>query len=239
MTTELYQGYRLRTAAPWSDEAKHQLLEVLQCARRKGDGGLGGRRQIIPAQIDGIGRVIVKQYTRGGVFRHFVAERYLRWGPTRPEAEFAILDEVRAFGGMAPEPLASIDRGGPFYRAWLVTREIEQHATLAELSRHDDDRVRLLLDEVVRQISILIEQRILHVDLHPGNVVIDAFNKVYLLDFDRAYRYQGGGNRLRDRYLHRWRRAVIKHGLPDVLAEYVCMGLRRDFTAVAQGMGSP
>ena len=230
---ELYRGYRLHTAGTWSDAAKEQLFESLHCGRSKGDGGLGGRAQVGRLTLAGIGPVVVKQYTRGGLFRLLVAERYFKWGPTRPEAEFEILATIRALGGMAPEPLAWIERGRPFYRAWIITREIEHHTTLADLSRHDDDRARRLLDEVVRQISLLIEERILHIDLHPGNVVIDAGDKVYLLDFDRAQRYVGTRNSLRDRYLHRWRRAVIKHGLPDVLAEYVCLGLRKNFTECA------
>lgn len=230
MTTEMVHGYRLHAVGTWSEKAKDELIEVLRRTRGRSHGGLAGRAPIVRATLDGLGAVVVKQYTRGGLFRYLVAERYFRWGPTRPEAEFAILTGVRSIGGMAPEPLAWIDRGSPFYRAWLVTREIEHHATLAEISRSDEDRTRQLLDSVVRQIEILIEQRIFHVDLHPGNVVIDRDNTVFILDFDRARRFIGTRNALRDRYLHRWRRAVIKHRLPDILAEYICLGLRRNFT---------
>ncbi|MFM1849135.1 MAG: hypothetical protein RL417_2609 [Pseudomonadota bacterium] len=235
---ESVSGYRIHTATPWSDRAKEQLLTVLARGRRKGSGGLSGRAQVVRVELEGIGPVVVKQYTRGGIFRYLVADRYFRWGPSRAEAEFAILTGVRGLGGMAPEPLAWIDRGSPFYRAWLVTREIEHNSTLAELSRTDEERVRHLLDEVIRQISILIEQGILHVDLHPGNVVIDRTNTVYLLDFDRAHYFSGNRNSLRDRYLHRWRRAVIKHGLSDLLAEYVCLGLRRNFVESAAPGGT-
>ncbi len=237
MTTEQFHGYRLHTVGMWSEKAKGELIEILRRSRGRSTGGLSGRAQIVHATLDGLGPVVVKQYTRGGLFRYLVAERYFRWGPTRPEAEFEIVTGVRALGGAAPEPLAWVDRGSPFYRAWLVSREIEHHATLAEISRADDDRTRALLDAVVRQIEILIEQRIVHVDLHPGNVVVDKNDTVYILDFDRAHRFVGSRNTLRDRYLHRWRRAVIKHRLPDVLAEYICLGLRRNFSDEPVGDG--
>lgn len=229
MTTERFHGYRLHTVGSWSERAKDELIETLRQTRGRSTGGLAGRAPIVRTTLDGIGPVVVKQYTRGGLFRYLVSERYVRWGPTRPEAEFQILTGVRALGGAAPEPVAWVDRGAPFYRAWLITREIEHHTTLAEISRHDDDRTRTLLDAVVREIEILIEERIVHVDLHPGNVVVDKNDRVYILDFDRAHRFVGSRNALRDRYLHRWRRAVIKHRLPDLLAEYVCLGLRRNF----------
>jgi 3-deoxy-D-manno-octulosonic acid kinase len=73
---------------------------------------------------------------------------------------------------------------------------------------------------------LLIQHRILHVDLHPGNVIMDAAGKVYLLDFDRGKVYHGDRQKLKNRYLTRWQRAVNKHGLPEFLAEMLRAGLK-------------
>jgi aminoglycoside phosphotransferase (APT) family kinase protein len=106
---------------------------------------------------------------------------------------------------------------------------------------------------------MLILNGIKHVDLHPGNVLVDGTGQVFLLDFDKAFFILNDENspfllslkeqahapdsqnmlssreimrevlflrRLRDFYLRRWRRAVIKHGLPDYVSETMCLRLR-------------
>ena len=78
---------------------------------------------------------------------------------------------------------------------------------------------------VIEQISLLIQNDLLHVDLHPGNAVIDAAGKVYLLDFDKGRVYHGSRQNLKDRYLARWQRAVNKHGLPEMLTDILQAGL--------------
>lgn len=79
---------------------------------------------------------------------------------------------------------------------------------------------------VITQISSLIQNQILHVDLHPGNVVADTAGTVYLLDFDRGKVYHGTRQQLKNRYRTRWQRAVNKHGLPKILTEMMQNGLK-------------
>ena len=82
------------------------------------------------------------------------------------------------------------------------------------------------MHSVIEQISALIQNDILHVDLHPGNVLVDAAGKVYLLDFDKGSVYHGNRQKLKNRYITRWKRAVNKHGLPKFLAEMMQNGLK-------------
>jgi predicted unusual protein kinase regulating ubiquinone biosynthesis (AarF/ABC1/UbiB family) len=65
----------------------------------------------------------------------------------------------------------------------------------------------------------LAENRILHVDLHPGNILVDTRPQVYIIDFDKAVTTAYHSSKLRQRYIRRWRRAVIKHELPLFLHE--------------------
>jgi 3-deoxy-D-manno-octulosonic acid kinase len=81
----------------------------------------------------------------------------------------------------------------------------------------------------MKQLYLLIEEGIYHVDLHPGNVLVDNNHNVYVIDFDKARCWTGPKNELRDLYLHRWRRAVIKHNLPETLSEIACLHLRYNF----------
>ena len=186
---------------------------------------LGGRTSVTPIQLDGIGSVVIKHYRRGGLMRYFLKRRYLKFGKTRAQREFEMLDIVGALGINVPEPIAYAHRGRLFYQAWLVTREIHQPLSLARLSLQDERKSGAAMQSVIEQISALIQNDILHVDLHPGNVVVDNAGKVYLLDFDKGRVYQGNRQKLKNRYLTRWQRAVSKHELPNMLSDILRTGL--------------
>jgi 3-deoxy-D-manno-octulosonic acid kinase len=65
------------------------------------------------------------------------------------------------------------------------------------------------------------------VDLHPGNVLVDSNSRVYLIDFDKARYSYLNKDKLRVKYISRWRRAVIKHRLPESLWEMMSSELRK------------
>jgi len=186
---------------------------------------LGGRTSVTPAKLDGIGSIVIKHYRRGGLMRYFIKRRYLKFGKTRAQHEFELLDIVGTLGIKVPQPIAYAYRDRLLYRAWLVTREIHQPLSLARLSLQDEKKTGTAMESVIEQISSLIQNNILHVDLHPGNVVVDAAGKVYLLDFDKGSVYHGNRQKLKNRYLTRWQRAVAKHRLPGMLTEMLQAGL--------------
>jgi tRNA A-37 threonylcarbamoyl transferase component Bud32 len=203
-----------------------ELVSLISMPPQEAASELSGRASITYADLRGVGKIAIKYYMRGGVFGKFITRRYLKLGKTRGELEYEFLEKVLRLGIKAPTPLVYADKGGLFYYAWLVTRVIPDTISLADLSLRDEDRASRLLLELVRQISILIRAGIWHVDLHPGNVLVDPSDNLHILDFDKAEEFTGRDYELRDRYLFRWRRAAIKHKLPDVLTEIVCLGLR-------------
>ncbi len=180
---------------------------------------LDGRTPVTPVQLDGIGSVIIKHYRRGGLMRYFIKRRYLRMGKTRGQREFELLSLAGYAGLNVPQPVAYAYRGRLFYAAWLVTRAIREPMSLARLSLQDKEKTRAAVRATAEQIALLIQNNILHVDLHPGNVVIDDRRQVYLLDFDKGRIIRGRREKLRSRYIARWQRAVVKHGLPEFLAQ--------------------
>jgi 3-deoxy-D-manno-octulosonic acid kinase len=139
-----------------------------------------------------------------------------------------MLQKVRNLGVNAPEPIAYAYRGGFIYKAWLVTRKISQQQTLAELSCVNEKCARIAMNEILLQVSILINNNILHADLHPGNVLVDSSDRVFIIDFDKARVSRWDRNKLRDKYVMRWRRAVTKYGLPDMLSEMMSAGLLKN-----------
>lgn len=223
LSTRRVGRYRCRVVVDLPDGELRGLIGVLggaPPARRvlSASSVLGGRAVILRYLLPTVGEVIIKEYRRGGMLRFIRRRYYVRNGTPRPERELNSLLAVRAEGVNAPEPVACFCRGGLLYQGWLVTRFIKGRGLL-DACLADTGAAHRLVDELVRQVQVLVRHRIVHIDLHPGNVHVDDSGAVYLLDFDRAIVVHGTDEELRQRYDVRWRRAVEKHRLPPVLAE--------------------
>lgn len=227
--TKTYDSYHFGSASDLTDQQLKQLIISFNMPTNTVDSVLGGRGSVAIVHLEWIGSVVVKYYTRGGLVRYLVKRRYLRRGKTRCQIEYEVLQKVRDLGVRAPEPIAYAYRGGLFYKGWLVTKKINEQQTLAQLSCADEEHANTVMKELIDQVSILINNNILHVDLHPGNVLVDSSDRIFLIDFDRASISQTDKNRLRDYYLVRWRRAVSKHRLPEMLCEILCAGLDKNY----------
>lgn len=214
-----YDSYHFGSPSHIANQQLKQLIRLFNLPKHTINSALGGRTSITAVRLEGIGYVVIKHYRRGGAIRYLIKQRYLKCGKTRCQNEYELLQKVRSLGINAPEPIAFAYRGHLFYQCWLVTREIKDHQTLVQISFSNEEQARMVMKEVVKQVSMLIKNKILHVDLHPGNVIVDNQNRVYLLDFDKGGVFSKGKNILRDRYLRRWNRAIQKHGLPEMLSE--------------------
>jgi 3-deoxy-D-manno-octulosonic acid kinase len=220
-------AYRIGTNRRLSPEHIGQLAGVFGQPTLNSTSILGGRTAVSTIHLNDLGSVVIKHYRRGGWLRRLVTRTYLRWGRPRCRIEFDMLQEARRLGIRAPEPIAFAYKGRIFYRCWLVTREIQIRSSLAELSRSDPRAALEVLPRVAEQISRLIEHRIWHVDLHPGNILVDDQSKIHLIDFDRARHVRWDRARLHGRYVNRWKRAVSKHGLPPQLTRNLVTALAR------------
>ncbi len=220
MSTETYQSFEIGSAEKLSGKQKQSLVHEFQRPPEAARGCLSGRIRPCNIFIEGIGQVVVKHYFRGGILGNLNRRTYLKIGKTRSAAEFETLVHVRSIGVSAPEPVAfAFRKKRPvFYHAWLVTKEIQASETLADLSRTDPARAEAILKKAGEQVKRLIENGVMHVDLHPGNVLVDGNSCVYVIDFDRAKTGIKNRQNLAGLYLSRWRRAVVKHGLPEFMA---------------------
>jgi 3-deoxy-D-manno-octulosonic acid kinase len=214
-----YNSYHFGSVSDIDDQQLNQLIALFNLEKKSVNSALAGRTSNTVARLEGIGSVVIKYYRRGGAIRYLIKKRYLKCGKTRSQVEYELLQKVRSLGINAPDPVAFAYRGRLFYQCWLVTREIQYHQTLAQLSRSNQEQARMAMKAVIRQVSMLIKNKILHADLHPGNVIVDNQNQVYLLDFDKGGIFHGNKNTIRTRYLRRWNRAIQKHGLPEILSE--------------------
>lgn len=180
------------------------------------NNGLEGRGSVSFFRSGDGTRAVVRQYRRGGLVRYISSSAYIKSGKYRCEAEFDILLKLREIGVRVPEPLVWAVRGHRIYRCWLVTREIPDAYTLSTI--RDEEQLCQAIQETIQQIQLLVKNRILHVDLHPGNVLVNQ-DGAYLIDFDKAGHTEKTAESLTDFYRERWVRAVRKHNLPDILAD--------------------
>jgi len=213
----VYGSYRFESSFNLTDEHLAQLISIFKTPTQAADTTLAGRVSAFATRLTGIGPVIVKHYRRGGVLGHFVRRTYLKWGITRCQVEYSHLKNARNSGISVPEPIACAYKGHLFYQAWLITREITNQQSLASLSSQDEKRTEAAQKKLIDQIVNLIDNRIYHIDLHPGNVLVDSENRIFIIDFDKAHYYRKGKTNLQRKYIQRWNRAVKKHKLPETL----------------------
>ncbi len=217
-------SYRLGISEELTNSDIIALIDLFKSGINGLKKGLSGRGDIVAIDFENGCRGIVKQYRRGGFVRHLVKEYYFKTGQSRCEAEYQILNEVGRLGGAVPEPIAWATTGNLFYKGWLVMKEIENSSSLADYCHENPDKRYDMLEKTVVQIRLLIEKKVLHVDLHPGNVLVSN-NQVYIIDFDKAEIKAWDTEKLKAFYLQRWRRAVLKHGLDMGMLKYLTANL--------------
>lgn len=226
VSDSLYSGFRVGLSGVLTMEEFRPVLNV--AAGQQGVDNncpsehvsvLGGRTPVTMVEIPGKADAVIKQFFRGGLLGFFVKDRYLKlWGPSRACMEFVMLKRAAQMGVNVPEPLGFAEQGRFCYRCWLVTRQIPGATTLAALSVADENRAARLMPQVMEQVDLMARHGMFHADLHPGNLIIDPNNKVWVIDFDKAGVKNSTSDILFMRYQARWNRAVGKHGLPEQLS---------------------
>lgn len=212
-----YKSYSFGSLSELNQHQLETLVKIFSKPINETDEILGGRGAIGKTNLEGIGPVVIKYNTRGGLVRLFVERTYLKIGKTCNRIEFEQLINASKFGVNVPEPVAFATKGPLFYRGWLVLKEIKNSETLAAVSLKNESRIHKLSNEITRQISILINSGLYHVDLHPGNILVTDNDQIFIIDFHKARMFYGSKQKLMNKYYARWKRAIKKHGLPELL----------------------
>lgn len=215
--TQKYESYSFGSLTNLNNIQLEALVRIFDKPNVETDAVLGGRGAIKRINLEGIGPVVIKYNTRGGLVRLFVERTYARVGKPCNRIEFEQLINASKIGINVPEPVTFATKGLFFYRGWLVLKEIKNSKTLVEVSLKDETRVGKLLNEIKRQIDILINSGLYHVDLHPGNILVTCDDQIFIVDFHKARMSYGSKQKLQKKYSSRWKRAVKKHGLPETL----------------------
>jgi len=137
---------------------------------------------------------VLRHYRRGGVPGKLVRDRYLWIGLrlSRPCWEWRLLDSLYKEGLPVPQPVAArVVRAGLFYRGDLITRRIPGAHSVAE--RVAAGRAAgIPWVAIGRCIRRFHQAGICHADLNAHNVLLDAADAIYLIDFDRGTRRESG-----------------------------------------------
>ena len=176
----------------------------------------GGRGGAFLLSVGKGPRAVLRWYRRGGAFRRVLRDLYFGWRP-RPILELSLTEEARRRGVATAEVLgARVDRVGfGFYRGVIVTRAIEDAATLAEVLLRPS--VATERDAVLRAVAAAIrtmhERGVHHRDLNVANLLIVRDRgdvRAHLIDFDRAQVRREVPARVRRRALRRLDRSLAK-----------------------------
>lgn len=157
-----------------------------------------GRARLRGLRLSNGDTVLIRPYRHGGLFRHLLRGIFLGW-PPRPFRELAITEEVRRRGIPTVEVLGACVRRvwGPFYRGWLVTRQLNGGEDLWTAVR--DGLVhragaKKVFDAVASSLRELHRQGIYHRDLNLKNILVRCESEGvtgYIIDFDRATLFLG------------------------------------------------
>lgn len=151
-----------------------------------------GRAEVIYFSHESI-KMVLKHYFRGGLVASIVKDKYLGFDieKTRAFKEWRLLKKMQKLGLPVPEAVAArVDKGLFYYRADLITKEIENVKTLAEILS-----AQLISSECWKKIGACIKifhhQDIYHADLNARNILLTHSEsepcEVYLIDFDNSY----------------------------------------------------
>ncbi len=211
-------------------QAGAELLDPGAWVDRARPVSQGGRGQAWFVEGD-IGAGVLRHYRRGGFAARLSRDAYLWRGEraTRGFAEFRLLSWLHRQGISVPAPLAAAYwRRGLVYRADILVERIPEARTLAgELAAEG----ALPWGRIGCLIARLHALGVDHADLNAHNILLDANDNPWLIDFDRGKRRPPGA--WRERNLARLQRSLRKLAPGSRRVELGFAGLREDYLATA------
>lgn len=154
--------------------------------------------------------MVLRYFRRGGLVGKINRDLYLRRsvGQSRSMQEFELLRWMRAEGLPVPRPVAAqVTPSGMFYRAAIITERIPEARPMEEVLR-DNPLPADLWGRVGAVIRQMHDAGVYHSDLNCRNILIDAEQKIWLIDFDKCRRRAPGSWQAEN--LERLRRSLRK-----------------------------
>ena len=133
--------------------------------------------------------LVLKHYYRGGLIAKVSKDSYLGHAVENSRAfkEFRLLKKMRELELPVPDAVAArVEKKLFCYRADLITREIENVKTLADVISEQalDAALWKKIGRVIKQFHL---HDIYHADLNARNILLTDTEEIYLIDFDNCY----------------------------------------------------
>jgi Lipopolysaccharide kinase (Kdo/WaaP) family len=162
------------------------------------DCGYRGRSALRALTLPDGETALIRRYQHGGFFRALTGAWFFSW-PPRPFRELAITEELRRRGLRTVEVYAACvgPTKGPFYRGWLVTRQLSHAEDLwSALQSGLVERVglRMALQAVADSVRAMHREGLYHGDLNLKNILLRLENGAvagYIIDFDKSKLFLG------------------------------------------------
>jgi 3-deoxy-D-manno-octulosonic acid kinase len=138
--------------------------------------------------------LVLRHYRRGGLIAKIAEDRYWWRGPdaTRSFREFRMLYRLRRDGFPVPAPIAAgFRRQGLRYTADILLEQLADTTSLVERLRQEPLQFSLWV-AIGRCLRRFVDAGVHHADLNAHNVLLDAEDRVWIIDFDRARIRRGG-----------------------------------------------
>lgn len=147
-----------------------------------------GRARAVYFEYEGRS-LVLKHYYRGGMVARFIKDRYsgLNIENSRAFKEWRLLKKMHHLGLPVPQAVAAhVKKGLISYSADLITEEIKQSTTLADvLTEAGIDHKQW--KKIGACIKLFHQHDIYHADLNARNILLTESGDVYLIDFDNSY----------------------------------------------------
>ena len=179
-------------------------------------GSATGRGTTWFLQLDTM-QAALRHYRRGGLFGKLVKDNYWfsGWENTRSAQEFQLLLTLTKAGVNVPKPIAArAIKTGFTYQADLLSERIPCAQDLVDILQK-----RSLSEEMYQRIGEEIAKMhnagVNHTDLNIHNILIDADDTVWIIDFDKCHQrtYLGWQKTNLDRLLRSFRKEQNKRSI--------------------------
>lgn len=167
-----------------------------------------GRGQAVAFPL-GSKSLILKHYRRGGLIQRISQDSYIWTGLSRTRAwrEFDLLILMRQLELPVPQAYACrVEKHGPCYRARMLVELIGNNGSMLQRVR-EGHAAEIDWVETGRAIGTFGRHCIFHADLNASNILVDATNQLYLIDFDRGRCMKGGKETL---YRHHYENRMVQ-----------------------------
>lgn len=184
------------------------------------DANYWQQQQLIAGQAQGRGttwfvylagrQAALRHYYRGGLLGKLVKDHYFfqGWAHTRSCAELHLLQHLQQQKVNVPTPIAAqAVRCGMSYQADILIERIAQARDLVTLLQQESLE-SALYRRIGQQIALLHQAQVNHTDLNIHNILLDAQEKVWLIDFDKCSLLEG--NHWKEKNINRLLRSFKK-----------------------------